>query len=50
MTALVATMIMDAMGAFDWHCERPSTLRRMPRRERFLMVVTVVLVLRCEIG
>ncbi|GAB3598108.1 SulP family inorganic anion transporter [Microbacterium tumbae] len=45
MAALVAVMIMVAIGAFDWHSVRPSTLRRMPRSETFVMVATVVLVL-----
>ncbi|MEN0025006.1 MAG: SulP family inorganic anion transporter, partial [Microbacterium sp.] len=45
MAALVAVMIMVAIGAFDWHSVRPSTLRRMPKSETFVMVATVVLVL-----
>ncbi|GGM37214.1 sodium-independent anion transporter [Microbacterium saperdae] len=45
MAALVAVMIMVAIGAFDWHSIRPSTLKRMPKSETFVMVATVVLVL-----
>jgi len=45
MAALVAVMIMVAIGAFDWHSVRPSTLRRMPKSETFVMIATVVLVL-----
>lgn len=33
MSALVAVMIMVAIGAFDWHSVRPSTLKRMPKSE-----------------
>jgi len=33
MAALVAVMVMVAVGTFDWHSVRPSTLRpRPPRR------------------
>lgn len=45
MAALVAVMIMVAIGAFDWHTVRPSTLKRMPKSETFVKVSTVVLVL-----
>jgi SulP family sulfate permease len=45
MAALTAVMIMVAIGAFDWHSVRPSTLKRMPKSETFVMVATVVLVL-----
>jgi SulP family sulfate permease len=45
MAALVAVMIMVAIGAFDWHSVHPSTLKRMPKSETFVMVSTVVLVL-----
>ncbi len=45
MAALVAVMIMVAIGAFDWHSVTPSTLKRMPKSETFVMVATVVLVL-----
>ncbi|GAA4196301.1 SulP family inorganic anion transporter [Microbacterium oryzae] len=43
MAALVAVMIMVSVAAFDWHSIRPSTLRRMPRSETAVMVLTVVL-------
>ncbi|WP_460754562.1 SulP family inorganic anion transporter [Myceligenerans cantabricum] len=42
MAALVAVMIMVSVGTFDWHSVRPATLRRMPRSETSVMVVTVV--------
>ena len=42
MGALVAVMVMVAVGTFDWHSVRPATLRRMPRSETSVMVVTVV--------
>ncbi|KJQ54386.1 Bicarbonate transporter BicA [Microbacterium sp. SA39] len=45
MAALVAVMIMVAIGALDWHSVRPSTLKRMPKSETFVMVATVALVL-----
>ena len=44
MAALVAVMIMVVISTFDWHSIRPSTLRRMPRSETLVMVVTVVVV------
>ena len=43
MAALVAVMIMVSVGTFDWHSVRPATLRRMPRSETTVMVVTVVI-------
>lgn len=42
MAALAAVMIMVAVGTFDWHSLR--TLRRMPRSETTVMVVTVIVV------
>lgn len=45
MAALVAVMIMVAIGTFDWHSVRPSTLKRMPKSETFVMMTTVLLVL-----
>ena len=45
MAALVAVMIMVAIGAFDWHSIKPSTLKRMQKSETFVMVATVALVL-----
>jgi sulfate permease, SulP family len=44
MAALVAVMIMVAVGTFDWHSIQPATLRRMPRSETTVMVSTVVVV------
>ena len=44
MAALVAVMIMVSIEAFDWHSVAPSTLRRMPKSETFVMLATVVLV------
>ena len=44
MSALVAVMIMVAVGTFDWHSVQPATLRRMPKSETFVMVSTVVVV------
>lgn len=45
MAALVAVMIMVSVAAFDWHSVLPSTLRRMPRSETLVMIVTVATVL-----
>ncbi|MBC9731794.1 SulP family inorganic anion transporter [Nocardioides marmotae] len=42
MAALVAVMVMVAVGTFDWHSVHPATLRRMPRSETVVMVATVV--------
>ncbi|GAA4426760.1 SulP family inorganic anion transporter [Georgenia halophila] len=42
MAALVAVMIMVAVGTFDWHSIRPATLRRMPKSETAVMLSTVV--------
>ncbi|MFC7752430.1 SulP family inorganic anion transporter [Tsukamurella soli] len=44
MAALVAIMIMVSAATFDWHSIRPATLRRMPRSETLVMVVTVAVV------
>ncbi len=44
MAALVAVMIIVAVSTFDWHSVHPSTLRRMPKSETFVMVSTVVVV------
>ncbi len=41
MAALVAVMIMVAVGTFDWHSVRPATLRRMPKSETVVMLATV---------
>ncbi|WP_405372421.1 MULTISPECIES: SulP family inorganic anion transporter [unclassified Microbacterium] len=42
MGALVAVMIVVCIATFDWHSIRLSTLRRMPRSETAVMVLTVV--------
>jgi sulfate permease, SulP family len=44
MAALVAVMIMVSVATFDWHSIAPATLRRMPRSETSVMVITVVVV------
>ncbi|MEO9327042.1 SulP family inorganic anion transporter [Gordonia sp. B21] len=41
MAALVAVMIMVSVGTFDWHSIAPKTLRRMPKSETAVMLVTV---------
>jgi sulfate permease, SulP family len=43
MAALVAVMFIVAYSTFNWESVRPATLRRMPRSETIVMVVTVVL-------
>jgi sulfate permease, SulP family len=43
MAALVAVMFVVAWSTFDWDSVRPDHLRRMPRSETAVMVVTVVL-------
>ncbi|WP_309128814.1 SulP family inorganic anion transporter [Microbacterium sp.] len=42
MAALVAVMIFVSVATFDWHSIRPSTLRRMPKSETAVMLITVV--------
>ena len=42
MAALVAVMIMVAVGTFDWHSVQLSTLRTMPKSELAVMLATVV--------
>ncbi|MEV8338742.1 SulP family inorganic anion transporter [Leucobacter sp. NPDC077196] len=44
MAALVAVMIMVSVGTFDWHSIAPSTLRRLPKSETAVMVITVAVV------
>ncbi|WP_432571002.1 SulP family inorganic anion transporter [Kineococcus sp. SYSU DK005] len=44
MAALVAVMVVVAVGTFDWHSVRPATLRRMPGSETAVMVTTVAVV------
>nr|WP_228542204.1 SulP family inorganic anion transporter [Nocardia sp. XZ_19_369] len=43
MAALVAVMIMVSVGTMDWHSIAPKTLRRMPKSETTVMLVTVVI-------
>ncbi|MFI6066729.1 SulP family inorganic anion transporter [Micromonospora sp. NPDC051227] len=45
MAALVAVMIIVAVGTFDWHSVAPATLKRMPLGETLVMVTTVGAVL-----
>ncbi|MEO5981699.1 MAG: SulP family inorganic anion transporter [Pedococcus sp.] len=44
MAALVAVMVMVSVGTMDWHSLQPATLRRMPRSETLVMVMTVAVV------
>ncbi|MBC9928193.1 MULTISPECIES: SulP family inorganic anion transporter [unclassified Leucobacter] len=44
MAALVAVMIFVSAITFDWHSIRPSTLRRMPKSETAIMLITVATV------
>ena len=44
MAALVAVMILVSVSTFDWHSVAPATLRRMPKSETSVMLVTVVVV------
>ncbi|QFQ29193.2 STAS domain-containing protein [Janibacter melonis] len=41
MAALVAVMGMVSVATFDWHSVAPATLRRMPRSETLVMLLTV---------
>ena len=41
MAALVAVMVMVSVATLDWHSISPKTLRRMPKSETFVMLVTV---------
>ncbi|MGA9277513.1 MAG: SulP family inorganic anion transporter [Ilumatobacter sp.] len=44
MAALVAVMIMVAIGTFNWKSVAPETLKSMPRTETAVMVTTVLIV------
>jgi len=44
MAALVAVMVVVAVSTFDWKSITPATLRRAPRSETAVMVVTVAIV------
>lgn len=48
MAALVAVMVMVSVGTFDWHSIQPSTLKRMPKSETTVMVITVAVVLATQ--
>ena len=43
MAALVAVMFVVAYSTFDWESVKPNQLKRMPRSETTVMVVTVTL-------
>ena len=45
MASLVAVMIIVSYLTFDWHSIAPSTLKRMPKSETFVMVCTVLVVI-----
>lgn len=42
MAALVAVMFLVSFATFDWHSIRPATLRRMPKSETAVMLITVI--------
>ncbi|MFN7151823.1 MAG: SulP family inorganic anion transporter, partial [Microthrixaceae bacterium] len=44
MAALVAVMIVVAVATFDWASVKPAAIRRAPRTETAVMVVTVAIV------
>jgi len=41
MAALVGVMVMVSISTFDWHSITPKTLKRMPKSETAVMLVTV---------
>ena len=43
MAALVAVMIVVSVATFDWHSVRPSTLKRLPKSETAVMLITVAI-------
>jgi SulP family sulfate permease len=43
MAALVAVMVLVSVSTFDWHSIRLSTLKRMPKSETLVMLVTVAI-------
>ena len=43
MAALVAVMIVVSVATFDWHSVRLSTLKRLPKSETAVMLITVVI-------
>ncbi len=42
MAALVSVMILVSVSTFDWQSIRPATLRKLPKSETAIMVVTVL--------
>ncbi len=42
MAALVAVMVVVSIATFDWHSIRPATIKRMPKSETAVMLITVV--------
>ena len=42
MAALVAVMFLVCFATFDWHSIRPATLKRLPKSETAVMLITVV--------
>ncbi|MFS3129805.1 SulP family inorganic anion transporter [Nocardioides sp. Bht2] len=48
MAALAAVMVVVSVTTFDWRSIAPSTLRRMPRSETAVMLVTVAVVVATE--
>jgi sulfate permease, SulP family len=44
MAALAAVMIFVSLITFDWHSIRPTTLKRLPKSETGVMLVTVAVV------
>ncbi|WP_404431995.1 SulP family inorganic anion transporter [Microbacterium lacus] len=43
MAALVAVMIVVSVATFDWHSVKISTLKRMPKSETAVMLITVAI-------
>lgn len=43
MAALVAVMIVVSVATFDWHSVRLSTLKRLPKSETAVMLITVAI-------
>ncbi len=43
MAALVAVMIVVSAATFDWHSVRPATLKRLPKSETAVMLITVAM-------
>ncbi|MFD5068977.1 SulP family inorganic anion transporter [Streptomyces sp. NPDC058369] len=48
MAALVAVMVLVAVGTFDWHSIQPKTFKRMPLGETTVMIITVIVVVATE--